>query len=145
MTSKRFWRCNVCNDIHHGIAGPETCPTCMQKNAYCEIDEKEINNLLETGKQVDTSLTEEDLKRVWKAFTEKNDFKLNPDQKHVDMIAKGVLKNQDKFGLKLCPCRMRENTRENDLELICPCNFKTHNTWKDENKRHCWCGLFVKK
>ncbi len=39
--SKRFWRCNVCNDIHYGIAGPKVCPTCQVENAYVEIDEKE--------------------------------------------------------------------------------------------------------
>ena len=40
--SKKFWRCNVCNDIHYGIAGPEVCPTCQAENAYVEIDDKEV-------------------------------------------------------------------------------------------------------
>lgn len=38
---KIFWRCTVCNDIHFGMAGPEICPTCLEKNAYVEIDESE--------------------------------------------------------------------------------------------------------
>ncbi len=38
---KQFWRCTVCNDIHYGIAGPETCPTCQQKNVYVKIDRSE--------------------------------------------------------------------------------------------------------
>lgn len=41
MPEKKFWRCNVCNDIHHGIAGPEECPTCHTKNAYAEVDKEE--------------------------------------------------------------------------------------------------------
>ena len=85
----------------------------------------------------------EDLKRVWKEFTEKNDFILNPDERHVDIVIDGVLKNEEKFGFKLCPCRLRDGTRERDLALICPCNFKIQETWK--NKGQCWCGLFVKK
>jgi len=88
-------------------------------------------------------MNKEELLRAWESFTEKNDFKLNQDDAHVEMIAEGVLKNEGKFGLKLCPCRLRDGTPERDLELICPCNFKTHSTWK-ENKG-CWCGLFVKK
>jgi len=88
-------------------------------------------------------MNEEELKKVWEEFSKNNDFKLNPDQEHVDMVAKGVLKNEEKHGLKLCPCRLRDGTREKDLELICPCNFKTHDTW--ESKGMCWCGLFVKK
>ena len=45
MKDKKLWRCNVCNDIHYGIDGPELCPTCNQKNAYCEINNKEARNV----------------------------------------------------------------------------------------------------
>ena len=88
-------------------------------------------------------MNKEELRKVWETFTEKNDFILNPDKEHVDVIVEGVLKNEEKFGLKLCPCRLRDGTRQNDLELICPCNFKTQKTWKE--KGMCWCGLFVKE
>ncbi|MBW2992263.1 ferredoxin:thioredoxin reductase [Candidatus Woesearchaeota archaeon] len=85
----------------------------------------------------------EELRKAWENFTEKNDFILNPDKAHVDIVIDGVLKNEEKFGLKLCPCRLRDGSRERDLELICPCNFKIQDTWK--NKGECWCGLFVKR
>ena len=88
------------------------------------------------------------LKEVWEKFCEQNDFILNPDEEHVDTIIKGVLLNEKKFGLKLCPCRLRDGTRKKDLELICPCNFKTHSTWLNSpegRKPMCWCGLFVKR
>jgi ferredoxin-thioredoxin reductase catalytic subunit len=88
-------------------------------------------------------MNKEELIKAWEIFTEENDFKLNPDSKHVEMVADGVLKNEEKFGLKLCPCRLRDGTRKRDLELICPCNFKIQKTWKE--KGECWCGLFVKK
>ena len=45
--SKKFWRCNVCNDIHFGASGPEMCPTCQTKNAYVEIDKEEAKNIME--------------------------------------------------------------------------------------------------
>lgn len=85
----------------------------------------------------------EDLKRVWKKFTEKNEFVLNPDENHVNIVIKGVLENEKKFGLKLCPCQIRDGSWERDLNLLCPCNFKTQETWKTKNM--CWCGLFVKR
>ncbi len=88
-------------------------------------------------------MNEEELLKVWERFTEKNDFKLNPDKEHVKRILEGVLRNEEKFGLKLCPCRIRDGSRERDLELICPCNFKVDKTWQE--KGQCWCGLFVKK
>ena len=85
----------------------------------------------------------EELVLAWQKFTEKNDFKLNPDIKHVDIILKGVLANEQKSGLKLCPCRLRDKSFERDLELICPCNFKAQEVW--QQKGMCWCGLFVKR
>ena len=42
---KKYWRCNVCNDIHFGMAGPEVCPTCKQVNAYVEIDANEAKKV----------------------------------------------------------------------------------------------------
>lgn len=93
-------------------------------------------------------MNKEELKQVLKNFTENNDFQLNPDNEHVDFILTGLLENEKKYGLKLCPCRLRDGKKETDLGLICPCNFKTHDTWNNpKNKRPamCWCGLFVKK
>ena len=90
----------------------------------------------------------EQLREVWSHFCEGNDFILNPDKAHVDTIIEGVLLNEKKFGLKLCPCRLRDGTREKDIELICPCNFKIHTTWlkpPEGREAMCWCGLFVKK
>ena len=89
------------------------------------------------------TMNKEELRRVWKKFTENNDFILNPDKRHVDGIIEGVLENERKTGLKLCPCRLRDGTRQRDLELLCPCNFKIHDTWRNEGR--CWCGLFIKK
>jgi rubrerythrin len=45
MAGKKFWRCNVCSDIHYGMKGPEICPTCGTKNAYMEIDRKEAKTV----------------------------------------------------------------------------------------------------
>lgn len=88
-------------------------------------------------------MDDEQLRQVWENYTEKNDFILNPDTKVVDLVIEGVLANEEKHGLKLCPCRLGDGSRERDLELICPCNFEIQDTWKD--KGECWCSLFVKK
>jgi len=46
MGDKKYFRCTVCNDVHYGEAGPETCPTCHQKNVYVEIEQKEAKNVM---------------------------------------------------------------------------------------------------
>ncbi len=88
-------------------------------------------------------MTKDDLILIWKKFTKNNDFQLNPDAKLVDGVADSVLANEQKYGLKLCPCRMRDGSRQRDLELICPCNFKAQDVWTKLGR--CTCGLFVKR
>jgi len=92
-------------------------------------------------------MNEQEIITLWDSFAQKTQFMLNPDKEHVNIVAKGVLNNGKKFGLKLCPCRIRDGSFEKDLQLICPCNFFIHDTWlKPKNKEPmCWCGLFVKK
>ena len=88
-------------------------------------------------------MNKEDLITAFDKFTESNDFMLNPDQAHVSMVIDGLFVNEENCGLKLCPCRVRDGSRKCDLELICPCNFKSQDIWKTEGR--CWCGLFVKR
>ena len=88
-------------------------------------------------------MNKEELRKVLEKFTGKGDFMLNPNKNHVDMVIDGLLENERKCGLKLCPCRLRDGTRETDISLICPCNFKAQENWK--TKGECWCGLFVKR
>lgn len=83
------------------------------------------------------------LRKIWGEYCVKNNIQLNPDDEHVNLIIKGLLENEKKFGLKLCPCKLRDGTKERDFELICPCNFEIQETWK--SKGQCWCGLFFKK
>jgi ferredoxin-thioredoxin reductase catalytic subunit len=84
--------------------------------------------------------------KIWKEWAdrqpENNKFILNSDKETVERLAEGVLNNQKNKGLKFCPCRMTLGDREQDLKLVCPCNFKIQKTWKE--KGECWCSLFVK-
>jgi len=84
---------------------------------------------------------------IWEAFVSRQShggdmFMLNPDRQRVEMLARGVLENEKNHGLKYCPCRMTIKNREDDLKLICPCDFQIQKTWRD--KGECWCSLFVR-
>ncbi|MBW3003804.1 ferredoxin:thioredoxin reductase [Candidatus Woesearchaeota archaeon] len=87
-------------------------------------------------------MNKQELFDAWKDYCKGQDFKLN-NEKHVFEVIDGVLENEKMFGLKLCPCRLRDGTKERDLELLCPCNFQPQKNWKE--KGECWCGLFVKR
>ena len=69
-------------------------------------------------------------------------FVLNSDKDVVGDIASGVLDNEIKRGFKYCPCRLPSGNAVKDVALICPCNFKIQDTWR--NKGECWCSLFVR-
>jgi len=88
-------------------------------------------------------LNKEELIKLWEDWTEKNDFILNPDRDFVEKLAEGVLKNEKDKGFRFCPCRIGDGSYEKNVDLLCPCNFKTQSTWSEKGR--CWCGLFVKR
>jgi len=137
---KKYWRCFVCNDIHYGVNPPETCPTCRVMNAYVEISSAEAQ--IVTGAFTVESDKEKFLEAIGK-FTEKNEFQVNPDKEKVNMLLEGIFSNEKNHGLKYCPCRLITKDFEEDLKLVCPCNFLAHDTYKE--KGECWCGLFVRR
>ena len=83
----------------------------------------------------------EKLKKEYSEYAEKNGFHLNPDEKTVERIIEGLLKNEEKFGDKYCPCRRVSGNKDEDAKKICPCFWH-----KDEIKKdgHCFCRLYVK-
>jgi len=138
---KRFWRCHVCGDIHFGEKPPETCPTCGFKNAFVLCDRFEADNVM---KDVDYAIdTPEAVMKVWEDFTVKAAFHTWDDKQAVHDLSLGVLENRKSKGGKFCPCRITTGDREEDLKLLCPCNFNAQRTWKENGE--CWCGLFVKR
>ena len=140
---KRYWRCFVCNDIHYGVAPPELCPTCKVLNAYVEISADEARKILGGGPGV--SLTADEFRAAIERFTAGNEFQLSPDRDKVDLLLSGIFENERNHGLKYCPCRLRCKDWEEDLRIVCPCNFTIHETYKGVPDGECWCGLFVRR
>jgi ferredoxin-thioredoxin reductase catalytic chain len=142
MTTKRYWRCFVCNDVHYGFYPPEVCPTCKVKSAYIEISAAEAGRVCLPS---DAPFTKEAFRQAIEAFTAKNEFKVNSDREKVDLLLEGLFDNESNHGLKYCPCRLRTKDFAEDLKIVCPCNFLVHETYKGVAKGECWCGLFVRR
>jgi ferredoxin-thioredoxin reductase catalytic subunit len=139
---KKHFRCFVCNDIHYGFKPPEICPTCMAKNAYVEISSEEAIKIMRQNR---TSMDRENFRESIESLTEKNEFQVNPDKEKVNMLIEGIHNNEKNHGLKYCPCRMITKDFNEDLKLVCPCNFLIHETYKDKKEGECWCGLFIRR
>jgi len=141
---KRYWRCFICNDIHIGVKPPELCPTCNVVHAYVEITAREARTILGMLPE-GADFGAQDFRTSIETFTEKNPFMVNPDRERVEGLIGGVLGNEASHGLKYCPCRLTTKVVEEDLKLVCPCNFTIHETYKGVEKGECWCSLFVKR
>ena len=64
-------------------------------------------------------------------------------RKDVRLLAQGVLENMASKGLKFCPCRITVGDPIADVKLVCPCNFKVQQVYREDGA--CWCGLFVRR
>jgi ferredoxin-thioredoxin reductase catalytic subunit len=78
-------------------------------------------------------------------FAGKSEFQVNPNSEKVNMLIDGVFSCDKNHGMKYCPCRLIAKDFEEDLKLVCPCNFLIHETYKDKEDGECWCGLFVRR
>jgi len=139
---KKFWRCHVCNDIHYGLIPPGICPTCMVKDAYMEISSQEAKKVIGPA---EITLNKGQFRAAIEQLAEKREFQVNPDSEKVAQLLEGVFSNEKNHELKYCPCRLIEKDFDKDLQLICPCNFLIHETYKDKEDGECWCGLFKKR
>lgn len=83
----------------------------------------------------------EALKKRSADYAERVGIKLNPDEKIVDMIVQGLLKNKEKHGFIYCPCRLVTKNKEKDREIICPC---VYHRGEIELQGRCHCQLFVR-
>ena len=49
---------------------------------------------------------------------------LNPDVDFTKQIIRGLLTNQKRLGYQACPCRFASGKREEDVDIICPCDYR---------------------
>ncbi|HTZ17636.1 MAG TPA: ferredoxin-thioredoxin reductase catalytic domain-containing protein [Dissulfurispiraceae bacterium] len=67
---------------------------------------------------------------------------LNRDREFVLEILSGLLRNEERYGYRSCPCRLASGVREHDRDIICPCVYKD----PDINEYgSCFCQLYVSK
>jgi len=140
---KTVWRCFVCNDIHYGTRPPENCPTCKAACAYVRVSPREARAV--AGSSADAEFTEDDFRQAIEAMAEGREYRVNPDRERVDLLIEGIFENAANHGLKYCPCRLRTKDFQEDLKIVCPCNFLVHETYRGMTNGECWCGLFKKR
>jgi ferredoxin-thioredoxin reductase catalytic chain len=59
-----------------------------------------------------------------KASEESVGYYLNSDADFTKDLVKGLLVNEKRYGYQLCPCRLSAGNKEDDLDIICPCDYR---------------------
>lgn len=67
-------------------------------------------------------------------------YHLNPDREFTRGLIRGLLANLERYGYISCPCRLASGNRENDLDIICPCDYRDPDL---ADYGACYCALYV--
>ncbi len=51
-------------------------------------------------------------------------YHLNPDREWTKGLVKGLLTNLERYGYQACPCRLASGDKQQDLDIICPCDYR---------------------
>ena len=65
---------------------------------------------------------------------------LNPDIGFTKELVKGLLVNEKRYGYMSCPCRLASGEKKQDLDIICPCDYRDADL---SEYGTCYCGLYV--
>ena len=75
-----------------------------------------------------------------KKDAESSGYHLNPDIEHTKDLIKGLLINEKRYGYWACPCRLSSENKKEDLDIICPCDYRDPDITDYDA---CYCGLYV--
>ena len=67
-------------------------------------------------------------------------YHLNPDAEFTRGLVKGLLVNEARYGYWACPCRLASGKKADDLDIICPCDYRDPDLTEYGS---CYCALYV--
>ncbi|MBM4250260.1 MAG: ferredoxin:glutaredoxin reductase [Euryarchaeota archaeon] len=69
-------------------------------------------------------------------------YLLNPEREDTLSLCEGLLTNARRYGYRSCPCRAAAGRREEDSDIICPCDYRDPDL---NDFGACYCALYVTK
>jgi len=72
----------------------------------------------------------------------KSGYFLNPDSEFTRELVEGLIANEKRYGHQACPCRLADGDRKEDLDIICPCDYRDADL---DDFGACYCALYVSK
>ena len=90
-------------------------------------------------------ITQEEIHKLYeklKKEAEAGGYHLNPDIEFTKELVEGLIVNERRYGYWSCPCRLASGTKEEDLDIICPCDYRDPDLNEYDT---CYCGLYVSR
>ena len=90
-------------------------------------------------------IEEKEIDRIYliiKKEAESGGYFLNPDVDFSKNLVRGLLKNEQRYGYRACPCRLASGKKVEDLDIICPCIYRDPDL---TDYGACYCALYVTK
>ncbi|MFO7931980.1 MAG: ferredoxin-thioredoxin reductase catalytic domain-containing protein [Thermodesulfobacteriota bacterium] len=84
----------------------------------------------------------EELYEKLKSVQEPKGYYFNKDRDLVFELLNGLLENKERYGYMSCPCRLASGDRENDRDIICPCEYREPDV---KEYGSCYCHLYVSR
>ena len=67
-------------------------------------------------------------------------YLLNPDKEFTRDLCQSLMINQERYGYPSCPCRLASGDRAEDLDIICPCDYRDPDL---AEHGACFCALYA--
>lgn len=67
-------------------------------------------------------------------------YHLNPEVEFTKDLVKSLMVNERRYGYQACPCRLASGTKEEDVDIICPCDYRDADLL---DYGACYCALYV--
>jgi ferredoxin-thioredoxin reductase catalytic chain len=91
----------------------------------------------------EAEVTQAEIDRLYEKLNheaEAGGYHLNPDIEFTKALAKGLLTNERRYGYQACPCRLASGVKTEDLDIICPCDYRDADVVE---YNACYCALYV--
>ncbi len=92
-----------------------------------------------TEREISTADTDGLYKRL-ESEAEAGGYHLNPDVEFTKDLVRSLIINERRYGYLACPCRLAAGDRQEDLDIICPCDYRDPDL---DDYGACYCALYV--
>jgi ferredoxin-thioredoxin reductase catalytic subunit len=90
-----------------------------------------------------TDVSPEEINRLYEKLRDEAEsagYHLNPDMAMTRELLNGLLVNEKRYGYPSCPCRLASGVKEEDLDIVCPCDYRDPDL---DDYNACYCSLYV--